>query len=409
MITFSERLSRAAVQMQQSEIRRMGEVGARVHDLISFAPGYPDPTVFAWEDFAAIAADLLSSREGGVLQYGPTRGARLLLESLTGVLKARGISAKTDELIVSTGSQQGLDLIARLLLDPGDVALVELPTYTGATTAFRNALARLAGVRQAPDGIDLDHLEWVLAREREQGKRVAFLYLTPNFQNPSGLLLSAGKRVALLDWAARRDLLIVEDDPYGVLYFDQVSEADTRPIKADDVEGRVIYLSTFSKTLTPGFRVAWLTAPASLIEKFETAKQAMDLCSGSLDQRIVHEAIVRGVLARETPRLRKHYQQQRDVMERALRSEMREVSWRQPRGGFFIWLELPHGMDGEALLLKAVEQQVIYVAGAPFFVESPDRQFIRLAFSGTPPARIVEGIARLARAVRVESSLLPSR
>ena len=408
-LDIGKHLSRAAAQMQQSEIRRMGAIAAGVQDLISFAPGYPDPAVFAWEDFAAIAADLLGGKRAAVLQYGSTRGARPLLESLTDVLTARGISARTDELIISTGSQQGLDLVARLLLDPGDVALVELPTYTGAIIAFRSALARLVGVRQAPDGVDLDHLDWVLMNERGQGRRVAFLYLTPNFQNPSGLLLSAAKRVALLEWAARRDLLIVEDDPYGVLHFDQVSEADTRPIKADDVEGRVMYLSTFSKTLTPGFRVGWVAAPASLIERFETAKQAMDLCSGSLDQRIVHEAIARGVLARETPRLRQHYQTQRDVMERALRSEMSDASWLQPQGGFFIWLELPHGMDGAALLQRAVEQQVLYVAGAAFFVESPNRRFIRLAFSGTPAARIVEGIARLARAVRVESGTPASR
>jgi 2-aminoadipate transaminase len=408
MIPFDERLSRAS-RMQQSEIRRMGALAVRGHDLISFAPGHPDPSVFAWEELAAIAADLLGSREAGVLQYGSTRGDRALLDSLVGVLKARGIGATSDELIVSTGSQQGLDLVARVLLDPGDVALVELPTYAGAIAAFRHTLARPAGVRQGQDGIDLEHLDWRLTREREQGRRVVFLYLTPNFQNPTGLLLSTEKRAALLDWAARRDVLIIEDDPYGVLYFDTVSEADTRPIKADDTEGRVIYLSTFSKVLTPGLRVAWLTAPAPLIEQFETAKGAMDLCSGSLDQRMAHEAIVRGVIARETPKLRAHYQQQRDVMERALHSELSECAWRQPEGGFFVWLELPEGMDGEALLPRAIEQRVLYVAGAPFFVESPERHFIRLAFSGMPPARIVEGVARLSRALRVESGTPVSR
>jgi 2-aminoadipate transaminase len=403
MIDFTDRLSRAATRMQESEIRRVGTVAARVADLISLAPGYPDHTLFAWDDYRAIATDVLSSGDARVLQYGPTRGYRPLLESLVGVMQHRSVSATTEELLVTTGSQQGLDLVARLFLDPGDVALMELPTYTGAIIAFRNALGTLVGVRRGTDGIDLDHLDWVLMQQRAQGRQVAFLYLTPNFQNPTGFLLSRHQRLALVDWATRRNVLIVEDDPYGVLYFeDSAAEADTRPIKADDVEGRVIYLSTFSKTLAPGFRVAWLVAPAAVMGKFEAAKQAMDLCTGGLDQRIVHEAIVRGVLTRQIPGLRLQYQRKRDAMERALALELPEARWVRPKGGFFIWLELPRDVDGEALLTTAIEQRILYVAGAPFFVEAPSRHFIRLAFSGTSPARIAEGIARLARAVRAE-------
>lgn len=403
MIDFHDRLSRAAAQMQESEIRRMGAVAARVADLISLAPGYPDHTMFAWDEYRAIASDVLSSRDASVLQYGPTRGYRPLLESLVGVLQHRSISTTTEGLLITTGSQQGLDLVARLFLDPGDVALMELPSYTGAILAFRNALGTLAGVRGGTDGIDLDHLDWALMQQRGQGRRVAFLYLTPNFQNPTGLLLSRPKRLALLDWAARRDMLIVEDDPYGVLNFEaSATEADTRPIKADDGEGRVIYLSTFSKTLTPGFRVAWLVASASVMAKFEAAKQATDLCTGGLDQRIVYEAIVRGVMTRQIPGLRLQYQRKRDAMERALTAELPEARWTGPKGGFFIWLELPRDVDGEVLLTKAIEHRILYVAGAPFFVEAPQRHFIRLAFSGTSPVRITEGIARLARAVRSE-------
>lgn len=405
MIDFNNRLSRAAVQMQESEIRRMGAVAARVADLISLAAGYPDHTIFAWDDYRAIASDVLSSGDASVLQYGPTRGYRPLLESLVDVLQHRSVSATTEGLIITTGSQQGLDLVARLFLNPGDVALMELPTYTGAIIAFRNALGTLVGVRGGKDGIDLDHLDWVLKQQRAQGRRVAFLYLTPNFQNPTGLLLSRHKRLALIDWAVRRDVLIVEDDPYGEVCFeDSTAEADRRPIKADDGEGRVIYLSTFSKTLTPGFRVAWLVAPPSVMAKFEAAKQGIDLCTGVLDQRLVHEAIVRGVLARQIPGLRLHYQRKRDAMEGALTMKLPEARWIRPKGGFFIWLELPRDVDGEALLTQAIEQRILYVAGAPFFVEAPQRNFIRLAFSGTSSERIVEGIARLARAVHSERS-----
>lgn len=401
MIDFTDRLSRAALRMQESEIRKMSTVGARVPDLISFAGGYPDHTTFAWDDYRSIVADVLSGSDSTVLQYGPTRGYPPLLESLGEIMKHRSTSVMTDELLITTGSQQGLDLVGRVFLDAGDVALMELPTYTGAITAFRNVLGTLVGVRQATDGIDLDHLDWAFMQQRAQGRRVAFLYLTPNFQNPTGVLLSRAKRLALLNWAARRDMLIVEDDPYGALYFeDSATEAETRPVKADDVEGRVIYLSTFSKTLTPGFRVAWLVAPASVMTRFEAAKQATDMCTGTLDQRIVHEAIVRGVLRRQIPELRRQYQRRRDAMEGALTTELPDSRWNRPKGGFFIWLELPRGVDGEALLTTAIEQRVLYVAGTAFFVEAPERNFIRLAFSGAPPARIVEGVGRLGRAVR---------
>ena len=332
MIDFDARFSRTALQMQESAIRKMSTAGARVRDLISFAGGYPDHSTFAWDDYRSITADVLSGSDGTVLQYGPTRGYRPLLESLSGVMKQRGVNVTTDELLITTGSQQGLDLVGRMFLDPGDVALVELPTYIGAITAFRSTLATLAGVRQGNTGIDLDHLDWVLMQHRGQGRQVVFLYLTPNFQNPTGVLLSRNTRLALLAWAARRDVLIVEDDPYGALYFeDSATEADTRPIKADDVEGRVIYLSTFSKTLAPGFRVAWLAASTSVVAKFEMAKQAMDLCTGALDQRIVHEAIVRGVLADRIPGLRARYRHKCGVMEKALAAEVPGGRWIQPK------------------------------------------------------------------------------
>lgn len=410
MIDFADRLSRAALQMQESEVRKMGAVAARLQDLISFAGGLPDHTSFAWDEYRSIAADVLSGSDGTVLQYGPTRGYRPLLESLGAIMQHRGTGVTPDELLITTGSQQGLDLVGRVFLDPGDVALMELPTYTGAIAAFRSALATLAGVRRGSDGIDLDHLDWVLMQHRGQGRQVVFLYLTPNFQNPTGGLLSRGKRLALLDWAARRDVLIVEDDPYGVLFFeDSATEADTRPIKADDGEGRVIYLSTFSKTLTPGFRVAWLAPPPSVMAKFEMAKQATDLCSGALDQRIVHEAIVRGVLAARIPGLRAHYRHKCGVMEHALAAEIPEGHWIQPKGGFFIWVELPGGLDGEALLPRAIEQRVLYVSGASFFVEAPQGNFIRLAFSGSSPTQIAEGIARLGRAVRADHQLISAK
>src|SRR5206468_4413251 len=230
----------------ESAIRKLGGLGGRVPDLISFAPGFPDPDLFAWDEFREAARRLLDGSDGTVLQYGPTRGYRPLVEALPEILADRGIRSTADEMIVTTGSQQALDLVARVFVDPGDVVLVELPTYTGAIAAFRNAQATLVGVAQEADGIDLDDLERVTVRERGAGRRIAFLYVVPNFQNPTGLLIGLEKRRKLLEWAARRNVLVVEDDPYGALHFDDVATTgDTRPIKADDEEGRVVYMSSF--------------------------------------------------------------------------------------------------------------------------------------------------------------------
>src|SRR5690349_15139044 len=332
MNSYDAHLSPLGRNLHESVLRKMGQViASRTGDLISFAAGYPDPTGFPWNEFREIANELLSGEDGGVLQYGPTRGYRPLLESILGVLAARGIKADINEVMTTSGSQQGLDLTARVLIGPGDVVLVEVPTYTGAIAAFRNAQCRLVGVKQDADGIDLDSLDEICMHERGAGARVNLLYLVPNFQNPAGILLSLEKRTRLLEWAERRNVLIIEDDPYGDLYFDDVATtAETRPLKADDRNGRVVYLSTFSKTLAPGFRVAWVAAPAAIVERFDTAKQSMDLMCGILDQRVIHESIVRGVLERQAAPLRNLYRNRRAVMATTLREQFGDrIGWIQ--------------------------------------------------------------------------------
>jgi 2-aminoadipate transaminase len=404
MINYDAFLSGAGEQMQGSAIRKMGVVLAQNRDIISFAPGYPAPETFPWADFQEIARELLSGADGTVLQYGPTRGYHPLLEQLVAIMKSRGVTSAIDRLLITTGSQQGLDLVARVLLDPGDVVLVELPTYTGAITAFRNVQAHMEGVRQDADGIDLDSLDETYLRLTRAGRRVRFVYVVPNFQNPTGLLISRGKRRLLLEWASRRNVLIVEDDPYRELYFeDSATEADVRPMKADDVEGRVIYLSSFSKTLAPGFRVAWIDAPAALVSKFEMAKQAEDLCTGGFDQRMVYEASVRGILRRQIPVLREHYRAKRNVMVASLQKAFgTEVTWPAPRGGFFLWVSLPAIIDTELMIARAVQHGVIYVAGEAFFVNGAGRNIIRLSFSQPSADQIREGVARLAATVQEE-------
>lgn len=400
MIDYEHFLSAIGRQLQESVIRRMGTVVARRSDLVSFAPGYPDATLFPWDDLRAIADDLLSGNDLTALQYGPTRGHGPLLETLASMMATRQIATRPEELIVTSGSQQGVDLLARVLVDPGDVVLVELPTFTGGIAAFKNAGAVLAGVPLDADGIDPEALDDVWRRETSQGRRVKLLYLIPNFQNPTGALLALQRRQALVAWAERRDVLILEDDPYGSLYFDDATSALTRPLRADAGDGRVIYTSSFSKTLAPGFRIAWVVAPPTLIDRLETAKQSADLTSGILDQRMTHEALRRGVLERLAPRLRARYRMKCHVMEGAIRQHVGDaLTWRSPRGGFFLWVTLPAGCADVELLARAMEQGVLFVIGSAFHVDGSGHDTIRLSFSEPGPEGIEEGVRRLAHAL----------
>jgi 2-aminoadipate transaminase len=403
MINYDAFLSRSAERMKESAIRKMGTIVAHGRDIISFAPGYPAPDTFPWVEFHEIARELLSGHDGTVLQYGATRGYRPLVERIAAIMESRGAATTPERLLVTTGSQQGLDLVARVLLDPDDVILVELPTYTGAITAFRNMQATMVGVQQEADGISLEHLDETWQRLRRDGRRVRALYVVPNFQNPTGLLIGLDKRKALLDWADRRDMLIVEDDPYRDLYFeDSASEADVRPMRSDD-DRRVIYLSSFSKTLAPGYRIAWIDAPAPIAAKFEMAKQAADLCAGTLDQRVVYEACRQGLLDRQLPILRAYYQKKRDTMVSALREAFATtLHWPEPRGGFFLWATLPNTIDADVMLARAIEHGVIYVAGEAFFVDGGGGNCLRLSFSAPSVDRIQEGVKRLASTVSEE-------
>ena len=394
-------LSKAAEHFQESAIRRIGALSGSVPGLISFAAGYPAPEVFPWEDLQSITAQILAKHDGNTLQYGATRGYRPLIEHLlAATLKARGITARFEDVIITSGSQQGLDLVGRVLIDPGDPVIVELPTYSGAIAAFHNLQASLVGVPQDSEGIEIAALDRVAADLKKQGRPAKFVYVTPNFQNPAGLLMSARRRRELLDAAGRHDIVILEDDPYGSIYFEDVTTfADTRPIKADDTGNRVIYLGSFSKILVPGLRVAWMVAPAAIAQKVELCKQAADISSGVFDQRIVHGALAGGVIDRIAPGLRSHYQAKRSVMERALETHLHNrVQWQSPRGGFFLWIQIP-GADDRQLFDRAIKEKVSFVLGSAFFVDGAGHEFARLAFSGISHEQIEQGISRLARAI----------
>lgn len=399
-------LSHAAQQFQESAIRRIGALSGTIPGLISLSAGYPAPDVFPWEDLEAITQRLLAKRDGNTLQYGATRGYRPLIEHLMAhTLKTRGIAAALDNVIITSGSQQGLDLVGRVLIDPGDPVIVELPTYSGAIAAFHNLQASLVGVPQDAEGIDVAAVERAAAECKAKGRPAKFIYVTPNFQNPAGLLMSAARRLALLDVARRHDLLILEDDPYGSIYFEDVTTfEETRPIKADDRDERVIYLGSFSKILVPGLRVAWLVAPKSITHAIELCKQAADISSGVFDQRIVHGALADGVIDRIAPELRAHYQAKRTAMEQALRTHLDgRVTWTSPRGGFFLWIQFPSGTTDEKVFEESLKQKVSFVLGSAFFVNGRGHDFARLAFSGISHGQIEQGIERLAAAITASS------
>lgn len=399
----SSGLSSAALNFQESAIRRIGALSASIPGLISLSAGYPAPEMFPWADLESISAQILARHDGNTLQYGATRGYRPLIEQLiANTLKARGITARFEDVLITSGSQQGLDLVGRVLIDPGDTVIVELPTYSGAIAAFHNLGAALAGVPQDAEGIDIAAVDRVAAALATQGRPAKFIYVTPNFQNPAGLLMSARRRLELLEAARRHRLVILEDDPYGSIYFEDVTTlADTRPIKADDTDGRVIYLGSFSKILVPGLRVAWMVAPTSIAQKVELCKQAADISTGVFDQRIVHGALADGVIDRLAPNLRAHYQAKRTVMEQALTAHLAgRVNWTSPRGGFFLWIEMP-GIDDRALLERALQQKVSFVPGSAFFVDGQGHEFARLAFSGITHDQIEQGVTRLAAAINL--------
>jgi 2-aminoadipate transaminase len=382
---FAQRLQPNAIRSLAHLINRPG--------MITFAGGVPSPETFPIAEIAEIASRMITEQGASVLQYGVTRGNALLRDYVLARMQTQSITATMEELLLTSGSQQALDLVARVLIEPGDVVLVELPSYIGGTAALHNAGAELIGIPMQEDGLDPDAIATQITQLRQQGKRVKLLYTIPNFQNPSGITLSAIKRQQLLDLAIRENFLILEDDPYGELYFDAPPPPAIRSLEHHD---RVIYLGSFSKILTPGLRTAWVLAPAPLAERLERAKEAADLCSSMLDQAIVAECCRQGLIANRLSALRDFYRQRCQAMLDALNTYApANTWWTKPTGGLFVWWELPSHCDATALLPAAVAQKIAYVPGAPFFVTNAKPHSLRLAFSKESPSRITEGIAQL--------------
>lgn len=398
MEDWSDFYSAGARVMSRSLIRELLKL-TQAKNIISFAGGLPDPATFPVEELKAITLTVLEREPQRALQYGPTEGDARLRGELVKWMAKDGIRATADQVLITIGSQQGLDLIGRVFLDPGDIVLVERPSYMAALQVFRSYRAEMVGVELDDDGLRPDRLEETLARLERSGRRAKLLYVVPDFQNPSGVTLAAGRREQILALARAHRLLVVEDNPYRELRFEGSAPP---PLAALDRDGRVIYLSTFSKTLCPGLRIAWIAAQDELIKSFVTAKQGMDLCCPAFTQAIAAEFCARGHLLGRVAPIAALYRRKRDVMLAALAREMPEgVTWTHPAGGLFLWLRLPEGMDGEQMLRAAIEEEAVaYVVGSGFYADGGGKNTMRLNFSFPSEADLEEGIRRLARLVR---------
>ncbi len=379
-------LAQRAHKMNPSVIREILKVTERP-GIISFAGGLPSPRTFPVSAFAQACDKVLSNDAHAALQYAASEGFAALRESV-----AASLPWKVDpaQVLITTGSQQGLDLVAKVLIDAGSRILVETPTYLGALQAFAPMEPEVVSVASDDQGV-------VVADLQQKAAGARFLYVLPNFQNPTGRTMSEARRAALSAAAAQAGLPIIEDNPYGELWFDAPPPL---PLTARNPDG-CIYLGSFSKVLAPGLRLGFVVAPPALYPKLLQAKQAADLHSPSFNQRMVVEVMKDGFLGRHVPTIRALYKSQRDAMLAALKREMPAgVEWNSPDGGMFLWARLPEGIDAVELLPQAVDKGVAFVPGSPFYAQQPDPRTLRLSFVTASVDEIDTGIAALAAAIR---------
>ncbi|MCU7786591.1 PLP-dependent aminotransferase family protein [Pyrobaculum sp. 3827-6] len=384
--------------MTASEIREL--LRWATADVISFGGGMPDPSTFPIEDIAKIVAYVLEAYPHKALQYGSTEGVLELRQEIAKFSESfRGIKARPENIIVTVGSQEALELLGRVFIDPGDVVITENPTYLAALQAWRVYQPRLVGVPMDEHGMVVEILEERVKQLKAEGARIKFIYTIPTAQNPSGLTMSQDRRKYLLEVAERFDLMIVEDDPYSYFLFESI---EVSPIKALDKSDRVIYLSTASKIFAPGFRLGWVIAREDVIKWFNLAKQSLNLNTSNFVQYIFAEGLRRNVVLKNLPHVRDLYKRKRDAMLAALETYMPPgVAWTKPSGGMFIWVTAPPHVDTKELLKTAVTQyKVAFVPGHGFFVDQSVRNAMRLNFTYPSFEQINEGIRRLAMAIK---------
>jgi len=405
MIFWDALFSERAKAIKGSAIRELLKLVTQP-DIISFGGGLPDPKLFPVEKLKECADYVLETEPEQALQYGTTEGVPALRSLLAERAKKQGINCTPENIIVVASSQQALDLVAKVLLDPGDVVYVEAPSYIGAIQAFGAFQAHMVPIAMDDEGMRVDILESRIKTLSVPGKQAKMIYTVPSFQNPTGVTMSLERRLQLLEISTKYNIPIVEDAPYHQLRF----EGDPiPPIASLDSNGRVVYLETFSKILSPGLRLGWIIGPEDFVRKVVLAKQATDLCTSPLTQFIALEFTKRGYIEPHVEVLKREYKKKKDGMLNALDEFFpKEARWTKPQGGLFLWVELPKGFDTTEMLKEVLEAKVAYVSGTGFYPNGGGENCMRLNFSYSSPETNREGIRRLAEIVKKKLATIRS-
>jgi 2-aminoadipate transaminase len=388
--------------MRSSAMRDLMAVTARP-EVISLAGGLPDTSTFPPKSFAAQMTRIAQESVAEALQYGPTEGFEETVDCILQVMGGEGMLPDPQDVIVTTGGQQAIDLVAKTLIDPGDVVICEAPTYPGAVPVFCSYQADVVQVECDEDGMRIDELETVLAQLDAEGRRPKFVYSVPTFQNPAGVTMSLPRRRRLIELARSREMLVVEDNPYGLLRF---GGEPLPPLYQLDGGDFVLYIGTFSKILSPGIRLGWAVAPPPVMEKIVLGKQAADLCTSTLTQYFVREYFAEGRWREYIENLTGIYRHRRDAMIAALAEFFPQgATWTEPEGGLFIWATLPEFIDTGDLLARALRDDVAFVPGQAAYVDERGRNSMRLNFSGVGEDEIREGVRRIGKVIAEQVEL----
>ncbi len=405
MVNFDQLYSDRAGKMRKSEIRELLKV-TQDPEMISFAGGLPNPLSFPIQDLKIIVQNVLNNHGKVALQYGATQGINELREAIAERSHKEGMTsgASAENVMITSGSQQALDAVGKIFLNPGDIALVGLPSYLGGINAFRSYEANLVGIPLDKEGMQVDLLEEKIKELIAQDMSVKFIYTIPTFQNPAGTVMPESRRKKLIDVAHEYNLVIIEDDPYGKLRYDIPA---IKPIKAFDDEGRVIYMSTFSKILAPGLRLAWIIAPDDVMRKLALCKQAQDLCTAPFSQYIAHEFMKSGSMDLHIMKICEMYKPKRDIMMHSMKKYFPEgYICNKPKGGMFAWVTLPEQIDTEAMFLDAFKEKVAYVHGKAFCVDGGGGSSMRLNFSYSTNEQLDTGMKRLGAVIERKMKVL---
>ncbi len=388
--------SQTVQHIRSSEIRDLMKLATR-SDIISFAGGMPNNDLFPVAEIENIFINMDSEKKKTAFQYGPTPGYPPLLEALKAYLRTKGLPVDTHRLMITTGSMQAINILGMEFINPGDLVMTETPSFIGGIAVFKTFQARIKSIPLQDDGIDLEALEAALEKETPK-----ILYVIPNFHNPAGIIYSKEKRLQLLDLLKGKNIILLEDDAYNELYFNEEAKALTTPIMAmnhTDVE--VVYTGSFSKILGPGFRLGWMLASPEIYEKAQIIKQGIDSCSPNFTQVLAHEFMQKGYLEPYLHKIRQEYHKRRDLMQTALKKYMPEaVKWQVPQGGFYFWLKLPEGMDAKEIVKDSIVKGAVFVTGKTFDPQAQNLNYMRLAYSNMDKNQIDEGVKIIAESVK---------